>query len=129
MSVGGRIPGPDEPASAWLMKGEASPQIGDISRMAWPRMVRAERRPALGPNPGVGWLLAALGPALLLLQTVAGSGVDLLRREGRARPGTACWGRDPATVSRWLAEWAEDGTMTRARRGNAIKAIAQTVEG
>jgi hypothetical protein len=35
----------------------------------------------------------------------------------------ARWGRDPATVSRWLAEWAEDGTIARERQGKAKRAL------
>jgi len=46
-----------------------------------------------------------------------------LREAGSGRYLAARWGRDPATVSRWLAEWSEDGTIARERNGKTVKAI------
>jgi hypothetical protein len=39
-------------------------------------------------------------------------------RQGSGRYLAARWGRDPATVSRWLAEWANDATIARERQGS-----------
>jgi len=47
-----------------------------------------------------------------------------LREAGSGRYLAAHWGRDPATVSRWLAEWKEVGTVARHRQGRTIRAIA-----
>jgi hypothetical protein len=47
-----------------------------------------------------------------------------LREAGSGRYLAARWGRDPATVSRWLAEWSDDGTIARERRGKTVRAIA-----
>jgi hypothetical protein len=49
-----------------------------------------------------------------------------LREAGSGRYLAARWGKDPATVSRWLAEWAEDGTIARERRGKNVRAISAT---
>jgi hypothetical protein len=46
-----------------------------------------------------------------------------LREAGSGRYLAARWGRDPATVSRWLAEWSEDGSIARERQGKAIRAL------
>ena len=46
-----------------------------------------------------------------------------LREAGSGRYLAARWGRDPATVSRWLAEWAEDGTIARERQGKSKRAL------
>jgi hypothetical protein len=46
-----------------------------------------------------------------------------LRQAGSGRYLAARWGRDPATVSRWLAEWAEDGTIARERWGKSKRAL------
>jgi hypothetical protein len=46
-----------------------------------------------------------------------------LRQAGSGRYLAARWGRDLATVSRWLAEWAEDGTIAVERRGKTKRAL------
>jgi hypothetical protein len=46
-----------------------------------------------------------------------------LREAGSGRYLAARWGRDPATVSRWLAEWAENGTIARERQGKSKRAL------
>jgi hypothetical protein len=46
-----------------------------------------------------------------------------LRQAGSGRYLAARWGRDRATVSRWLAEWAEDGTIAVERRGKTMRAL------
>jgi hypothetical protein len=49
-----------------------------------------------------------------------------LREAGSGRYLATRWGRDPATVSRWLAEWAEDGTIARERQGKSKRALTVT---
>ena len=40
-----------------------------------------------------------------------------LREAGSGRYLAARWGRDPATVSRWLAEWSDDGSIATGTPG------------
>src|SRR5262249_43049383 len=42
-----------------------------------------------------------------------------LREAGSGRYLAARWGRDPATISRWLTDWVEDGTIARERQGKS----------
>jgi hypothetical protein len=52
-----------------------------------------------------------------------GSLLSLLRDAGSGRYLAAGRGRDPATVSRWPQDWAEDGTIARERQGKAKRAL------
>jgi hypothetical protein len=42
---------------------------------------------------------------------------------GRQKASCCKMGQRPATVSRWLAEWAEDGTIARERQGKSKRAL------
>jgi hypothetical protein len=47
-----------------------------------------------------------------------------LRQAGFGRYLAARWGRDPATVSSGLAEWADGGAILRERQGKSKRAFA-----
>src|SRR5262245_21873793 len=61
--------------------------------------------------------------ARIFTKEEAGQDLKRLREVGSGRYLAARWGRDPATVSRWLAEWAEDGTIARERQGKSNRAL------